>query len=133
MPCPWHGWAHLQYVKVYEPWAQRLVKGTHGDFTLAGQRGRCSECRREYAKLKERRDAAKSAGAPAEALAALEAKLDAAGFDWMTYDPRVIKFYFERCPWVALKLPAVVTHKVQRTRPFLTIAALPKYRSLPPS
>jgi hypothetical protein len=32
----------------------------------------------------------------------LKAKVDDASYNWMTYDPRIIAFYYEKCPFVAL-------------------------------
>ncbi len=43
----------------------------------------------------------------------LKAAVDAASYNWMTYDSRIIAWYMERMPWVALKLLAIVTHKVR--------------------
>jgi hypothetical protein len=125
MPCARHGWAHARFVHVRNCWAQRLVKGVFSDFSLAGQECRCSECRRERATLKQRYDAAKSAGVEESELEALKSSVDAASFCWMTYDARVMAFYFERAPWVALKLPAIVTHKVCAPIHFCASLAIP--------
>ena len=109
MPCARHGWDHASAVTVKNRWAIRLVKGVFSDWCLAGQECVCSMCRRERMSLDRQYQAAVSASA--NNVDVLKAKVDAASYGWMTYDPRVIGFYFEKMPWVALKLPAVVTHR----------------------
>jgi len=37
--------------------------------------------------------------------------LQAATYRFSTLDPRVNKFFFERHPWLAIKMPALVTHR----------------------
>ena len=111
MPCARHGWAHARYVSVLGRWSQRLVKGVYGDFALAGKECRCSECRREYGRLDAQYQAAKSARVPEARLAPLRDKVKAASFGFQTYDPRVTAFFYERHPWLAVKLPAFVTHR----------------------
>ena len=111
MPCARHGWAHARFVTVTNQWAQRLVKGVFTDFTLAGQKTVCSECRKEHGRLKMRLRAATSSGLPQAELDVLTAELKAASYGFMTYDARVVRAYFERAPWLALQLPALVTHK----------------------
>ena len=113
MPCARHGWKHKEKVTVKRRWACRLVKDITRDFILAGQECVCSECRKEHEQLNKHYLAAKSASVDESILRELKAKVDAASYNWMTYDPRIIAFYHEKCPFVALKLPAVVTHKVR--------------------
>ena len=112
MPCARHGWEHTDKVTVKKRWAPRLVKDMHDDFILAGQECVCSACRKEHEQLNKQYRAAKSAGVDETVLRKLKAAVDAASYNWMTYDPRIIAWYMERMPWVALKLPAIVTHKV---------------------
>ena len=112
MPCSRHGWEHTDKVTVKKRWAPRLVKDMHDDFILAGQECVCSACRKEHEQLNKQYRAAKSARVDESILRKLKAAVDAASYNWMTYDPRIIAWYMERMPWVALKLPAIVTHKV---------------------
>ena len=111
MPCPRHGWAHSQYVKTQSEWRARLVKGVIDDFVLAGQVCCCSECRREHDRLVKRQHAAEKAGAAAGEIEARKAEAQAATSRFMSYDPRLIHYLFERFPWAAQKLPAFLTHK----------------------
>jgi hypothetical protein len=113
MPCARHGWKHKDKVTVKKRWACRLVKDITRDFILAGQECVCSECRKEHDQLNKHYLAAKSAGVHESILGDLKAKVDDASYNWMTYDPGIIAYYFEKFPFVALKLPAVVTHKVR--------------------
>jgi hypothetical protein len=113
MPCALHGWKHAEEVTVKQRWACRLVKDITHDFILAGQECVCSECRKEHDQLNKHYLAAKSAGVNESILGDLKAKVDAVSYNWMTYDPRIIAYYQDRFPFVALKLPAVVTHKVR--------------------
>jgi hypothetical protein len=113
MPCARHGWKHKDKVTVKQRWACRLVKDITHDFILAGQECVCSECRKEHDQVNKHYLAAKSANANESILGELKAKVDAASYNWMTYDPRIIAYYQDRFPFVALKLPAVVTHKVR--------------------
>ena len=91
--------------------SQRLVKGVFADYTLAGQLCRCSECQKEHKPLAAQLKAAESAHVDAAQLTELRAKVKATSYNFMTYDPRVTKFYFDRHPWVAMKLEAFITHK----------------------
>ena len=113
MPCARHGWKHKDNVTVKQRWAIRLVKDITRDSILAGQECVCSECRKEHEQLNKHYLAAKSASVDESILGKLKAKVDDASHNWMTYDPRIIAFYHDKCPFVALKLPAVVTHKVR--------------------
>jgi hypothetical protein len=113
MPCARHGFNHADKVTVKQRWAFRLVKGVFFDSILAGQECVCSECRKEHDQVNKHYLAAKSANANESILGELKAKVDAASYNWMTYDPRITAYYRERFPFVALKLPAVVTHKVR--------------------
>jgi hypothetical protein len=113
MPCARHGFNHADKVTVKQRWAFRLVKGVFFDSILAGQECVCSECRKEHGQVNKHYLAAKSANANESILGELKAKVDAASYNWMTYDPRITAYYRERFPFVALKLPAVVTHKVR--------------------
>ena len=113
MPCARHGWKHKDNVTVKQRWAIRLVKDITRDSILAGQECVCSECRKEHEQLNKHYLAAKSASVDESILGKLKAKVDDASYNWMTYDPRIIAYYQERFPFVALKLPAVVTHKVR--------------------
>ena len=113
MPCALHGWKHADKVTVKQRWACRLVKDITHDSILAGQECVCSECRKEHEQLNKHYLAAKSASVDESILGKLKAKVDDASHNWMTYDPRIIAFYHDKCPFVALKLPAVVTHKVR--------------------
>ena len=113
MPCAQHGWKHKDKVTVKQRWACRLVKDITHDFILAGQECVCSECRKEHDQLNKHYLAAKSAGVNESILGDLKAKVDAVSYNWMTYDARIIAYYQDRFPFVALKLPAVVTHKVR--------------------
>ena len=113
MPCARHGWKHKDNVTVKQRWAIRLVKDITRDSILAGQECVCSECRKEHDQLNQHYLAAKSAGVNESILGDLKAKVHAASYNWMTYDARIIAYYQERFPFVALKLPAVVTHKVR--------------------
>ena len=105
-PCARHGWSHVDHVTVQDAWHIRLVRGVFGEFGLAYQRCRCATCRKEHDEIKVRRDAARSAGAD---YSALEAQLKAASFSFITIDSRVVRYWFERVPWLAGKMPAFVT------------------------
>ena len=66
--------------------------------------------------------------------------LQAATYRFSTLDPRVNKFFFERHPWLAIKMPALVTHRaalqfevrdhrVPSPRATLSPLAVPSHRS----
>ena len=44
-------------------------------------------------------------------VAARKEELDAIDCDFMTYDSRVLRFLWEKFPWVAARVPAYLTHR----------------------
>ena len=109
-PCVNHGWAHAAYTKPGE-WRQRRVKGRMTDRCLAGQRVTCTECKKEYHRLKKLLLAARSQDPKAPGVTLLEAKLKATPYRFSTLTPKVNELLWERFPWLAVKLPAYVTHR----------------------
>ena len=103
--------SHTQTCLPTVPLSQRLVKGVFADYTIAGQVCRCSDCQKEHKRLADQLKAAESAHVNATQLSELRAKVKATSYSFMTYDPRVTKHYFDRHPWVAMKLEAFITHK----------------------
>ena len=111
MPCKNHGWGHATHMCTYSRWTQRRVCGVFSDYTIAGQEMECSECRTEYMRLKHVIAAAKTHNPRAPRIAALEAQLKASSYRSSTLDPTVNKLLFERYPHVAIKMPAVLSHR----------------------
>ena len=105
-PCARFGWDHVDSVTVFEKWHLRLGRGIFSDTGLAGKLCRCKACRKEHDQIKKQYDAALRSGADATAL---KVKLKAASFNFSTIDSRVVRFWFERVPWVAIKMPFFVT------------------------
>ena len=123
MPCHNHGWSHSRYVNTYPAWHQRRVCGIVTDFTIAGNRTECSECKAEYVRTQKLLDAAKSHNPRAPRVAELEAKLAATGYYSNTLDARVNKFLFERYPGLAVAMPAVLSHRKGVSTELMAIVA----------
>ena len=110
-PCKNHGWAHARYMRTYPGWRQRRVEGVFTDFTIAGQRVECSECKCEYMRLKALKEAAQAHNPRAQRLAELKAQMEASSYRGSTLDAKVNKLWFERYPGLAIRIPAVLTNR----------------------
>jgi len=91
MPCKNHGWAHARYMRTYPAWTQRRSCGAFSDRSIAGQKMGCSECEREYRRLKRLRNAARSHNPRAPRIAELELQMQASSYRSSTLDPSVNK------------------------------------------
>ena len=111
MPCKNHGWEHAEYMHAYPAWRQRRVCGVFSDYTIAGQRLECSECKRENHRLKALIGAAKTHNARSPRIAELEAHRKATSFRMSTLDPTINKLILERHPGLAMLMPAVLSHR----------------------
>jgi hypothetical protein len=109
-PCARHGWDHSDSVQLVG-WRQRLVKGVYSDFTLGSRKCICSKCRKEHTVAKLKLTDAKKQNAPAAQIEQLQADLKQKTYVFSTINPMVTKYYMERYPWVAMEMPAVVTHR----------------------
>lgn len=81
------------------------------DFTIAGQRVECSECKCEYMRLKALKEAAQAHNPRAQRLAELKAQMQASSYRGSTLDAKVNKLWFERYPGLAIRIPAVLTKR----------------------
>ena len=108
-PCVTHGWAHAQHTRL-GVWRQRRAKGRVTDIYVAGQRILCSECQKEHKRLKALLVAARTQDPNAPRVAELAAELKATPYLALTLHPKINTMYFERHPWLAMKLPAIITH-----------------------
>ena len=96
-------------------WRQRRAKGRVTDIYVAGQRILCSECQKEHKRLKALLVAARTQGPNAPRVAELAAELKATPYLASTLHPKINTMYFERHPWLAMKLPAIITHRAAVT------------------
>ena len=109
-PCLTHGWAHAHRTRL-GVWRQRRVKGRCVDRCIAGQRVTCLECKEEHGRLKTLLQAARTQDPSAPRISELEAKLKATPYSYTTLNPKLNLLLFERFSWLAVKLPAVVSHR----------------------
>ena len=58
-------------------------------------------------------------GVPAADIQSLTERMDDIHYMFMSYDPRVIKWYWEKMPWVGEMFPAYLTHKAGISKPLL--------------
>ena len=89
-PCPNHGFAHCQHVKLYG-WRQRKVKGVDRDFNLCYQRVHCTECEAEHKRQKKMIEACETHDPQSPALEGMRKNLSELSYFSTTIDPRVIK------------------------------------------
>ena len=109
-PCVLHGWVHADEVTVYDDWRIRTAKGVFKDSSIAGQNCRCRACARQKSTAKAERKLAQSAGIQQD-IERAHAKYKAITCNFMTYDSRLMRFYEQRFPFVAHKLPFFLTHR----------------------
>ena len=109
-PCIVGGWAHSHAVSLGK-WRQRRAKGMFGDRGLAGQCMTCSLCREKNAHLKQHLAALKEQDSDSPMIATLEQQIKATPYSSSTLHPKFNKLLFERFNWLAVKMPAVVTHR----------------------
>ena len=79
----------------------------------------CGACKKEKKKLAADLDLAKQNKAPAADVQSLTERMDDIHYMFMSYDPRVIKWYWEKMPWVGEMFPAYLTHKAGISKPLL--------------
>jgi len=109
-PCPVHGFLDHPNKVSRHGYVDRLrrVLDVSGQSWLGGALYRCSKCLKEQTDLKVRANAE----CKAEVRAQLQQDLKTKYYAFRSYDPRVLRFWFQRFPHVALSLMRfVVTHK----------------------
>ena len=79
----------------------------------------CGACKKEKKKLAADLQLAKQNKAPAADIQSLTERMDDIHYMFMSYDPRVIKWYWEKMPWVGEMFPAYLTHKAGISKPLL--------------
>ena len=109
-PCIVGGWAHSHAVSLGE-WRQRRAKGLFSDRGLAGQRTECSLCKQQHAHLKQHLAALKTQDPRSAMITTLEEQIKATPYRASTLHPKFNQLLFERFNWLAVKMPAVVTHR----------------------
>ena len=109
-PCIVGGWAHSHAVSLGE-WRQRRAKGLFSDRGLAGQRTECSLCKQQHTHLKRHLAALKTQAPSSAMITTLEEQIKATPYRASTLHPKFNQLLFERFNWLAVKMPAVVTHR----------------------
>jgi hypothetical protein len=106
LPCPKHGYAAVDQQQISsDGWSEaRQVTGVSYDQYLIGTCHRCALCKAEKDRL--RAEAAAISDAQAKAVKLQEAR--DCTYCNRSYDPRVPHFMFQRFPWMAVQMLAVL-------------------------
>ena len=121
-PCVVGGWSHTHAVTLGE-WRQRRVKGLSSDRCIAGQRTSCSICKARHDHLKKQLDALKTQDLSSPQIGVMEAEIKATPYRASTLHPKYNQLLFERFNWLAVKMPAVITHRAAISTEVLDVIA----------
>ena len=102
---------HSRYVHTYPAWQQRRVCGIVTDFTIAGNKLECSECKAGYVRRHAEAPRRGQEPQPARTTRRRARGRVASSYRSSTLDARVNKFLFERYPGLAVAMPAVLSHR----------------------